>query len=82
MRSSSSFSVTRSIGWLRSDSVDHPLEDAPMRVAEERLAVDDRGGDVEGVVVDQDRAEDRALSFEVVRERALCAGAVAVSGGM
>ena len=51
--------------------LDHPLEDAAMRVAEERARVDDRRGDVERFVVDENRAEDRALGVEVVRKRAL-----------
>ena len=41
-----------------------------MRVAEEIVGVDDLGGEVEGVVVQQDRAEDGAFGFEIVRKRA------------
>ena len=47
---------------------DHLVEDAAVRVAKEIGGVDDLGGEVEGVVVQQDRAEDRAFGFEVVRE--------------
>ena len=79
MRSSSSLSVTRSIGWLRSDERHHAIEDAAVRVAEERARVDDRRGDVERFVVDQDRAEDRALRVEIVRKRAFSERRVAVS---
>jgi hypothetical protein len=45
---------------------DHLLEDAPVRVAEKVRGVDDLRGKVEDVVVQQDRAEHRALGFEVV----------------
>ena len=51
--------------------IEHAIEDAAMRVAKERLRIDHRRRDVEGVVVDQDRAEHRSLRFEVVRKRAL-----------
>ena len=45
---------------------DHLLENAPMRVAEKILAVDDLGGLVERLVVNQDRAEHALLGFEVM----------------
>ena len=54
---------------------DHAIEDAAVRVAEKRARVDDRRGDVEGFVVDQDRAEHRALRVEIVRKRAFGAAA-------
>ena len=50
---------------------DHPIEDAPMRVTIEIAGVDDLCGEIEGVVVDEDRAEHRTLGFEIVRKRAL-----------
>ena len=50
--------------------LDHLVEDAAVGVAEEIVGVDDLGGEVERVVVQQDRAEDGALRFEVVRQRA------------
>ena len=49
---------------------DHLVEDAPVRVAEEVARVDQLRGVIERLVVDQDRAEDRLLSFEVVRKGA------------
>ena len=49
----------------------HLVEDAPMRVAIEVAAVDDLHREVERVVVDEDRAEHRALRFEIVRKRTL-----------
>ena len=48
---------------------DHRVEDAAVRVAVEVVAVEDLGGEVEGVVVHQDRAEHGPLRLEVVRER-------------
>ena len=48
---------------------DHPIEDAPVRVAVEVAAVDHLRRGVEGVVVDEDRAEDRAFGFQIVRKR-------------
>ena len=50
--------------------LDHLVEDAPVRVAEEIVGVDDLGGEVERVVVQQDRAEHRPLGLEIVRQRA------------
>ena len=49
---------------------DHAVEDAAVRVAKEVARVDELGGVVERVVVDQDRAEDGFLGVETVRERA------------
>ena len=49
---------------------DHLVEDAAMRVAEEVARVDQLGGVVERLVVDQDRAENGLLGFEIVRKRA------------
>src|SRR4029453_10684185 len=46
----------------------HLVEDAPMRVAKEILRVDDFRGEVERVVVQQNRAEDRASGLGVVRK--------------
>ena len=46
----------------------HSVEDAPMRVAIEVVAVDDLRGEVERVVVNQDGAEDGTFGFEIVRE--------------
>ena len=62
--------MTRSIASPRSDELDHLVEDAAVRVAEEIARVDDLGGEVERVVVQQDRAEHGALGLEVVRKRA------------
>ena len=50
--------------------LDHLVEDAAVRVAEEIAGVDDLGGEVERVVVEQDRAEHGALRLEIVRQRA------------
>ena len=52
------------------DQFDHLVEDAPMRIAEEIGGVDDFRGEIEGVVVEEDRAKDGALRFEIVRQRA------------
>src|SRR5262245_38418530 len=52
------------------DELDHLVEDPAMRVAVEVARVDDLGGEVERVVVEQDRAENRTLRFQVMRERA------------
>ena len=52
------------------DELDHLVEDAAVRVAEEILRVDDLGREVEGVVVEEDRAENGSFGFKVVRERA------------
>src|SRR4029079_19152318 len=51
---------------------DHLPEDAPVRVPEEIVRADELDGEVERFVVDQNRAEDRALGFEVVWKRTLC----------
>ncbi len=48
---------------------DHLLENPAVRIAEEIQGIEDFGGLVEGLVVDQDGAEDALLGFEVVRER-------------
>ena len=56
--------------------LDHLVEDAPVRVAEEIARVDDLGGEVEGVVVQQDGAEHGAFGFEIVRKRAFGDGGV------
>ena len=50
--------------------LDHLVEDAPVRVAEEIARVDHFGGEIEGVVVQQDRAEHGSLGLEIVRQRA------------
>ena len=55
---------------------DHLLEDAAVRVAEEIGRVDHLGGEVEDVVVQQDRAEHRAFGFEIVRQRTFGDGEV------
>ena len=47
-----------------------PLEDPPVRVAEEIAGVDQLRRVIERLVVDEDRAEDRFLCLEVVRKRA------------
>ena len=49
---------------------DHLVEDAPVRVAEEVARIDQLDGVVERLVVNQDRAEDRLLSLEIVRQGA------------
>ena len=69
-------SVTRSIGVAALGELDHLVEDAAVRVAEEIARVDDLGGEVERVVVQQDRAEHGALGFEIVRQRAFGDGDV------
>ena len=56
--------------------LDHLVEDAPVRVAEEIVRVDHLGGEVERVVVQQDRAEHGAFGFEIVRKRAFGDGGV------
>ena len=48
---------------------DHAIEDAPVRVTVEVAPVDDLRRGVEGVVVDEDRAENRAFRFEIVWKR-------------
>jgi hypothetical protein len=48
---------------------DHLVEDAAVRITIEVAAVDDLRGEIEGVVVHEDRTEHRALRFEVVRQR-------------
>ena len=55
---------------------DHLLEDAAVRVAEEVARVDQLGGVVERLVVDQDRAEHGLLGLEIVRKRAFRCGEV------
>ena len=60
----------------RSDELDHLVEDAAVRVAEEIARVDHLGGEVERVVVQQDRAEHGAFGFEIVRKRAFGDGGV------
>ena len=52
------------------DELHHLVEDAAVRVAEEILRVDHLGGEVEGVVVQQNRAEDGSFGFEIMRKRA------------
>ena len=52
----------------------HLVEDAPVRIAEEVARRDQLRGVVERFVVDQDRAEDRLLGLEVVRQRAFGGG--------
>ena len=44
----------------------HLVENAAMRVPKEILRVDHLGGEVEGVVVQQDRAEHGPFGFEIV----------------
>ncbi len=56
------------------DERDHLLENPAMRVAEEIGRVDDLGGEVERVVMQQDGAEDGPLGFEIVRKRPLGCG--------
>ena len=56
--------------------VHHLVEDAAVRVAEEVARVDQLGGVVERVVVDEDRAENGFLGFEIVRKRAIGRGDV------
>ena len=50
------------------DQPDHLVEDAAMRVAEKILRVDHFRGEVERVVVEQNRAEHRAFGLEIVRK--------------
>ena len=49
--------------------LDHLLEDAPVRIAEEVVGVDHFRGEIERVVVEQDGAEHGALRLEIVRQR-------------
>ena len=51
--------------------LDHLLEDPAMRVAVEIARVENLGGLVERVVVDEDGAEDGSLRFEVMRQRTI-----------
>ena len=64
----------KSIGVAALAERDHLVEDAAMRVAEEIVRVDQLGGVVERLVVDQDRAEHRFLGIEAVRKRPLGRG--------
>ena len=48
----------------------HLVENPPVRIAEEIVRVDHFGGEIERVVVEQDRAEDGSFGFQIVRERA------------
>src|SRR5262249_569675 len=50
------------------DELHHLVEDAPVRVAEEIRRVDHLGGEVERVVVQENRAEHGALGLEIVRK--------------
>ena len=52
----------------------HLVEDAPVRVAIEIAAVYHLRRQVEGVVVDEDRAQDGTLGFEIVRKRTFRCG--------
>ncbi len=52
----------------------HAVEDPPVRITEEVLRVDDLGGQIERVVVDEDGAEDGPLGVEAVREGPLGRG--------
>ena len=47
----------------------HPVEDPAMRIAEEVARVDQLGGVVERLVVNEDRAEHRLFRLEIVGER-------------
>ena len=51
--------------------LDHLVEDAAVRVAEEIARVEDLGREVERIVVEQDGAEDRPFGFEIVGQRAI-----------
>ena len=62
--------MTKSIGVAALAERDHLVEDAAVRVAEEIARVDQLGGVVERLVVDQDRAEHGLLGLEIVRKRA------------
>ena len=58
------------MAWLRSLSA--TIRSKMRRCASRRSrGVDDLRREIERVVVDEDRAEDRALGFEVVRKRTL-----------
>ena len=50
---------------------DHLLEDAPVRIAEEVGGVDDLGGLIERLVVDEHRTKHALLGFEIVRKGAV-----------
>ena len=54
--------------------IDHLVKNAPVRVPKEVVSVNQLRRLVERVVVDQDRAEDTALCFKVVRQRPLGGG--------
>jgi hypothetical protein len=52
----------------------HLVENAPVRVAVKISRGEDLRGEIEGVVVNQDRTEHGTLGFEIVRKRALRSG--------
>ena len=54
----------------------HLVEDAAVCVAEEIGRVDHLGGEIEGVVVEENRAQDGAFRFEIVRQRAFGDGGI------
>ena len=55
----------------RADQGSRDLEDAAMNLLDEMLASEKIRDAVEGVVVDEDRAEQRLLGVEIVRRRAI-----------
>ncbi len=55
----------------RPDQRSGDLEDAAVNFLDEMLAPQEVGDAVEGVVVDEDRAEQRLLGLEIVRGRAI-----------
>ncbi len=65
-------------GLLRFAESDHLLVDAPVMIVEEILGLELLDGGVEGVVVEQDRAQDAALGLDVLGqgtfERCGCCG--------
>ncbi len=62
------------------DELHHLVEDATVRVAEEIAGVDHLGGEVEGVVVKEDGAEDGPLRLEIVGKRPFGDGGVRHTG--
>src|SRR6267378_601589 len=58
------------------DELHHLAEDPAVGVAEKILRVDHLGGEVEGIVVEQNRTENGSFSFEIVRKGAFSDGDV------
>ena len=61
-------------GLLLLAELHHALEDVPVLRQKEILRAQDLDGGIERVIVEQDRAENAAFGFEVLRERAFEGG--------